>query len=652
MDFDRSGAVKGTRTTVLGCLILLAFLVYANTLLNGFVYDDHSQIEQNPNVHSIQNIGKLFGTSLLAQQGGQSVGNYYRPLMNVDFLLSFKLFGPVPYGFHLINVLLHCIVVWLVYAVTASLASDETIGLVAAACFALHPIHAEPVAWIEGIADLEMSIFYLLAFWMFLRLGREETRQAAWTRVAMLGSFLLATLSKEPAMTLPAVATVYELFYRADRRSTTWKTKLSRYGGFWTMALVYLVIRVIVLHGFAPVPQHTEIGPREAGLTGLALIGQYASKLVWPVPLVAFYPFQKSVSFLDPRTLLGVGVLLAAATYLAFDWKRTRVYSFALFWIFLTLGPVLNVRWMLINVFAERYLYLPSVGFCWLVSGIILWCWRKSGDSALGRRWAMGVTAGIVGLLATGEIVARNRDWKNDDSIALRSLQTNPDSSGMRSDVGMMDWRAGRHDEAVRQWRLALAYHPDTAEALSNLGYAMVEEKNYAEAIPPLQEAIALRPHFAIPHVHLAHAYSAMGNNADAEAELKRAVEIYPMNPFVRNALGRFYLDSGQATEAETEFRASVTINANNEGWSGLAEDYTLQNVPGKAEEAWRQVLALNLFDSHAHLSLGRIYLAEGRLAEAANEYERCLDTDPRNAEALAAISKLGPQGNGVANSR
>jgi tetratricopeptide (TPR) repeat protein len=576
------------------------------------------------------------------------VGNYYRPLMNLEFLLCFKLFGSSPYGFHLINILLHCIVVWLVYAVTVALVSGEvsgeTFGLIAAACFALHPIHTEPVTWIDGVADLEMSIFYLLAFWLFLRLGREETRRGIWVQLGMCGSFLLATMSKEPAITLPAVATIYEHFFRTDRGSTSWQKKLSRYGGFWATGLAYLVIRGIVLGGFAPVPLHTEIGLREAMLTGVALLGQYAAKLLWPVPLVAFYPFQRIESFLDSRVLLGAEVLLAAGAFVAYDRKRARVYTFALFWILLTLGPALNVRWMLVNVFAERYLYLPSVGFCWLVAGAALWCWRKTGSRVRERRRALGIAAGIVCLLAAGEIVARNRDWKDDRSIALSTLQARPDSSGMRSDVGMADWHDGNHAEAIRQWRLALAYHPDTPEALSNLGFAMLEEKRYVEAMPFLQRAIELRPHFAIPHVYLARVYEGQGKNTEAEAEFRRAAEIYPMNPLVRNALGSFYLEVGRAQEAESEFLASVAIVANYEGWSGLSEAYTLQNAPDKAEEAWRQVLALEPYDSHAHLSLGRIYLAKGRSTEAEEEFESCLYTDPNNAEALAAVQKLRPQ--------
>jgi tetratricopeptide (TPR) repeat protein len=207
--------------------------------------------------------------------------------------------------------------------------------------------------------------------------------------------------------------------------------------------------------------------------------------------------------------------------------------------------------------------------------------------------------------------MARNRDWKDDYSLALRTVQTNPDNSNMRSDVAMAEWRAGKRDEALRQWHLALSYRPDSLQALSDLGFAMIEEKKYDEAIPYLQKANELSSRFATPHVHLAHAYMELGKTA----------------------------------EAQTEFRASIAIVPDFDGWSGLAETYSLQDDPDRAVGAWRHVLAIEPFDSHAHLMLGRLYLTKELLSEAAKEFNQCLYTDPHNAEALAALHKLRPQG-------
>ncbi len=636
MDFARNDAMETRKTTLLGCLLLLAFLVYANTLVNGFVYDDHSQIEQNPYVHSFLGIAKIFTMR-------SPSGNYYRPLMNLGFLFSFQLFGASPYGFHLINVLLHCVAVWLVYEVGAAMTSDQTLGLIAALCFAIHPVHTESVSWIAGVVDIEMTIFYLAAFWFFLKLECAN-RSSVWIHTAMLGSFLLATLSKEPAMTLPALATIYEHFYRSDRNRTTWKQKVARYGGFWVIGFAYIGVRFLVLGGFAPVSFHRDMSWRDAAVIAVGWIGRYAAKLLWPVPLTVFYAIQRNTTFLNFHLLLGAAVLVATAASVIYEWKRARMYPFWLLWILFTLAPVLNVRWLPMDVFAERFLYLPSVGFSWLIAGITLWFWRKN-ELEAERRWALVFAASILGLLASGVIMARNRDWKDDYSLALRTVQTNPDNSNMRSDVAMAEWRAGKRDEALRQWHLALSYRPDSLQALSDLGFAMIEENKYDEAIPYLRKANDLSSRFATPHVHLAHVYMELGKAGEAEKEFRRAVEISPMDPFARKAVGHFYLKSGRLQEAQTEFRASIAIVPDFDGWSGLAETYSLQDDPDHAVDAWRHVLAIEPFDSHAHLMLGRLYLTKGPLSEAAREFDQCLYTDPHNAEALAALHKLRPQG-------
>src|SRR5258708_6987355 len=240
------------RSWLLGVLLLLSFLVYANAVVNGFVYDDHTQIERNPYVHSFKYAGAIFGTSLAAEQGKQVLPNYYRPLINFSFLLCYELFGLSPYGFHLISILLNCAVVWLVFVVSAELFSSEWLALIAAAFFALHPIHTEPVVWIDGVSDLYVSVFYLLAFWLFLHQEHAQGRRAIWVRTGMIASFAFALFSKETAMAFPFLVTIYWPVYSSHRLATNWTRKLSRYGGCLVAPWIYLSVRALVL--WAPLP--------------------------------------------------------------------------------------------------------------------------------------------------------------------------------------------------------------------------------------------------------------------------------------------------------------------------------------------------------------------------------------------------------------
>src|ERR1700730_2747588 len=182
----------------------LAFVPYANSLLNSLVYDDYFQIVENPYVHSFRYLRQIFGTTVWSFQGAQGITNYYRPLMTFGYLLCYQIAGAVPFSFHLANIVLNIVAVLLLFSLVRRL-SGGRVGLVAAGLFALHPLHTESVAWVAGVTDLELAVFYLLTFLLYLRLSEPDNGFAA--RVALYGSFVLALLSKEQAMTLPVLVT-------------------------------------------------------------------------------------------------------------------------------------------------------------------------------------------------------------------------------------------------------------------------------------------------------------------------------------------------------------------------------------------------------------------------------------------------------------
>ena len=95
----------GNVVTVLA-LLLLSIVPYLNSLPNSFVYDDRFQVLNNPYAHSFRYLGKIFGSTVWTFQGAQGVSNYYRPLMTLEYLVCYKLFGPVPFGFHLVSIAL------------------------------------------------------------------------------------------------------------------------------------------------------------------------------------------------------------------------------------------------------------------------------------------------------------------------------------------------------------------------------------------------------------------------------------------------------------------------------------------------------------------------------------------------------------------
>ena len=642
MDSPTPAAGRRGFRSLAGLVLLSAFLLYANTLLHGFVYDDHFQIEQNSYVHSFRYVGRIFTTTAWSFQGSEGQTNYYRPLMTFGYLLCDRLFQSFPLGFHLVNLLLNCAAVWLVYRVGAALFGDEPAALVAAALFAFHPIHSEVVAWIAAVTELDLAVFYLLAFRFYLQLDGRTGRRRAATVALLCGAFLLALLSKEQAITLPILAAVYEHAYRPDRDRTSGTVKFARYAPLAVIASAYLVFRVTVLHAFAPVVQRPELGPAEIVRSGLALAGQYAAKLFWPQPLLGFYVFRPTTGFGDPRVLEGAAALLLALGLWVFLWKRARPYSFALLWIAVTLLPVLNVRWMAASAFAERYLYLPSFGFCVLLGAGAVWCFRRiRGVRALERAGAAALA--LVLAVAALAIVRRNRDWRDDETFFPATLARDPHASYMRTSLGAIAWSKNRRGEAVEEWRRALADKPDNPIATADLGMALVEESRWSEAEPYLRKAVALRPRFALPHVQLAKMYLGTGRPGEAEREFLAAVAISPLSSDTRNPLANFYAQAGRAREAEEQYRGSLAGVETVEAWNGLGDLMAAKGSGDEAAGMWKRALKLSPFDEHAHAALGRLYFSRGLAADAETEYRTVLLLDPHHQEAREALHRLKP---------
>lgn len=589
---------------VFGILALCAASLYANTLFNGFVFDDTEQVLDNPYVQSFRYIRQIF-TSGVWSFNGPVNSNYYRPMMSLGFLVSYKLFGRVPFGFHLINVALHLGVICALFILTERMFRERGLAFWTTVIFALHPIHTESVAWISGITDLELTFFYLLTFFLFLQVARPAGQASRRTRLAMLASFALAALSKEPALTLPLLATIYEHFFREDRRETTWLQKMARYDLLWFAAAVYLLVRIRLLGAFAPGRNPETLTPIQTALSAMALFGLYLGKLLYPVHLCAWYVFHKSTSLLDWRVLVGGGGLLACIALFIIVWRRARPLAFGLVWLLITLLPVMNANWVGQSAFAERYLYLPSIGFCWLLAGGGLRLWKCLSHFRVAYRNSFAVCLGVLGVLCSVRIVTRNRQWHDNLTFYVRTLAASPDAYYLRNNLGSVYAELGRDKDAEREWREVLRTHPDHAIALGNLGML------YAD-----------------------HGLRQLG----AEY-VERGVKAQPWLPEDHIKLGFIYTDMDQLVKAEAQFRAAIAAAPySTRGYVGLAYFYSHKHDDAQEERTLLLAESVNPSDSHVRSTLGSFYAKKGRKAEARREYGAALKLDPSNTDAVNGL--------------
>ena len=633
-----------SNTALVGSLILLALIPYLNTLLNGFVYDDTMQILENPYIRSFDHLKEIFGTTVWSYIGDMGGTNYYRPLMTFGYLLCYQWFGPLAYGFHLTNLLLHAATVCILFFVSIEIFEDRFLAWLAAGLFALHPIHTESVAWIAAVTDLQVTLFYLLGFWCYLRVARPGGGKSQRAQLGMVLCLGLGLLSKEQALTLPLLATLYEHFYRDDRHQTTWRQKGSRYGMFWLVAVAYLVFRTQMLGAFAPVIQRPDLNWTQTILSAFALMGQYLGKLLWPVHLNAFYVFEKSTIFLDPQVLAGVGGLILCAVVFALFWRRDRRVSFGILWLLATLAPVLNAQWLAANAFTERYLYLPSVGFCWMLAwvGMRWWIWAK--ERRVVWRRAMALSLAVLALLWVARIVTRNRDWQDDLTLYASTLATEPNSWHMHNNLGYALWLRGDRAGAEREWRAALEIKPENDIVLSNLGVVYSKEKRFPEAVEYFKRALSIDSKFTDAHFHLSETYLEMGMTESAERHLRATVALSPLNIRGRNLLGELYFQRGDIARAEEQFAKSVASQPNAAGYHALGDISLSRGNREAAERDYQRALSLDPFDSHAHFQLATLYAAAHRTSDALREYKAGLLLNPTHSEAQAAVKRLQSQ--------
>ena len=634
-------SILWTDVLLLAFLAALAVLPYLNTLHNLFVYDDATQVVNNPYLQNFHHLKEIFTTPVWSFLGGDYPRNYYRPLMSFGYLLCFQFLGPIPLAFHLVNLVLNLLVVLLLFLVTWRMFDDRLLAFVAAGLFALHPIHSESVAWIAAVTDIELALFYLLTFWFFLGLSKSRGRRLILGHLFMAASFALALLAKEPAVTLVVLATLYEHSCREDRKETSVPIKLSRYGPLWLLLLLYLIVRTHFVGGLASRSQFPNMGPDAVIFSALALAGQYVWKLFWPAALCAFYAFHMSTSPSDPRVIAGAVALMVLAFLIVFFWNRARLLSFGLLFFFLNLAPVLYAPWMAANVFTERYLYLPSVGFCWALGWAGTTLWRVTTRHSAKWRALVVFSAVALAALCTLRIIRRNPDWHDNETFYKATLALQPDAYIMHLNLaGLYLDRDDLKNAEQELWK-ADKVAPDYPLILDNFGLLNLKLKRYDEALGYLIRSILKNPKEPQPHLYLAQVYDQTGQADYAEKEYLTAIHLSPLSMRAHAGLGEFYFDQGRLQEAEKQFQESLWAARTLRGYWGLGLVYWREGRYAEAEHAFQEAEALLPSSARAHIMMGLLYTDTKRNREALRELQTGLKSEPTNPQALDALRKL-----------
>jgi len=487
---------------------LAAVLVHGRAFENGFALDDIRLVESNPAIDSLARIPHLF-LEPYWNTPGEHYG-LYRPLTVVSLAIDRAVFGPAPFGFHLVNVLLHAGVAALAWFALKRAGTHYGTALLGAGVFAVLPLHTEAVANIAGRAELLAALF-VLAAWIAHRRASTPGEAAARWRVGAALCYLAAILSKESAILAPLVFLADD----AMRGGETPSRRARGLAGYGLALFAMLALRAAALgvHQTAEATIALDNPAAAAGTwprvaTALWVQLKYVLLCVAPRHLVSDYSFDAipvARSLADPRAAAGAAFVAVLGVAAAWGWRRSRPLALAVFlWVAFSL-PTANFLFPTGTIMAERLAYLPSLGFCLVIGHFGAAFAARESPAAWARARRIGVTVlAIAAVLAfSARTWARIPDWKDNFALAMADVVTMPRSAKLQAGAGMFLADAGRLTEAEAHLRSAVTIYPEYAQMHYNLAVVLARRGARDEAIEHLRRAIELAPGNPLPRQFL-----------------------------------------------------------------------------------------------------------------------------------------------------
>lgn len=452
----------------------LTFLVYIPALFHQFInLDDPNRITNNPQVQSLsaENVKHIFTTV---------VQNSYTPLTILSFALEFHLVQLNPFLYHLNNILMHLGVVLLVYRLGLALGLDEKRASVASFIFALHPMHVESVAWVSERKDVLYSIFYLGAVLSYLNFLKTQ-RKGPYVGSILLG--FLSMLAKPMAVSLPLILLACDWFTQGKLTKKNWLTKIP--------------------YGLAIVPLSWFTYSQSAELLGQNLNANplfrfwaaafYFKKFFWPLELVVHYVPPVPVSLFNfeyASAIILLGVIIVMFWRIPNQWLR-----FALLWFILSIFFLLNFDYpRFMQTVADRYMYLPSVGICFLLGHQSIQLWEQYKRTKW-RKTFLVLMVGIAFFL-TIKTHLQVKIWRDSFTLWDYTVKHSPRSFWALSYRGRIFYNRGQDELALADFEESIRINPYYAKVYLNLGQLYERQGNMEGALENYAKAAALSPKY------------------------------------------------------------------------------------------------------------------------------------------------------------
>jgi len=588
-------------------MVLLAavcVVVYLNSTGGEFIYDDLRQIVRNSLIQDNSRIFTALTSDVWAFKGGGEIAasNYWRPTFTAWHILHYRLFGGEPFGWHVTNILLHIGVCLMAFGVLRRWDVSEKVAFAIMLVFAVHPVHAESVAWISGSPDLLFSLAFLASLWF-----AQNYSESFATRDLALAAVLYAIALGAKEIGIIALP----IFYLIVRKKTD-EGDAAKSNVFMAViagiAVVYFLLRMAVLGAVSrPVPGAA--GFFESVLTAPAIFVFYLRQIVFPTTLSINYPLTAvsdigSLGFIVPLVISLI--VFAGIVYAA---MKDRVASLGALMLLLLLAPTMYAgSFTPEQIVHDRYLYLPLLGALMVVF--------ITAAKFLNERNIL-IAGAIVAAVFGFQTVMYNQTFANDvtlwanassvdgsafslsqygsalyaadrfeNALDAYSASIDADANGVLSHLGRGQTylKLRKYPEAEADLKFVITQPPDMMEAYQlflayeALGVVYSEQKRFPEAVTNFEESIAKLPIYkAALTVKLAIILYQSGQKQRAFTELVNVQdaarsETLPGSKSVFLRLGMLYAEAGRKDQARSALQEFLTLTANSSDKTIIAE--------------------------------------------------------------------------------
>ncbi len=500
--------------------IFLSFLLYGNNLKGDFVYDDEFFTDR-PELRNSSHLTKIWLEPYIPQNREAGA---YRPLAVFSFALNYIFFGESTFSFHLVNILLNGLVVFLVFLLVFRLFGDKNLALISSILFAFLPIHTEAVNFIKAREELLSSFFGLLSWLTFISATNSSSPNY---QKLLLSSFLflLAVLSKELIFVLPLL--FLAVFW--IRKKPPLDSLIKAAAVFIPASLIYLVMRYLALgsYAFGKEEAYFVINPTAFTdfwtriWTAFKIAFIYIGKTFVPINLTANYHYNHLTLVASPfgslGTVLGI-LLLLLLVYLMVNRKfRDSPLSIGAVAFLIPYLVFSKFFFTAGEIVGERWIYFPSIGLSIIAGYFIYMLIRR--NKVIGY----SLFAGLL-ILYASFIIPRNKVWANEENLYKNMVKTAPQSVQSHFSLAIWYMENNKIDEAIEEADAAFKIYPDHPPLLNLIGTIAFLKGSYSLSEDAFLKAIELRPKLAVSYSNLAKLYYRVGEYQGAEQMLETLI--------------------------------------------------------------------------------------------------------------------------------